>query len=100
MYNIIALTSENIVTGTNNSKLSYTFPTPITMKDNKVSLVNLSMYYSWYAVTSSNNNNSFSYVWIGLFTRKFYTENFQLKTGILKATLHGKKQDGIWIGNL
>jgi hypothetical protein len=66
MSRTIILNSSNIVEGTNNSQFIYNFPGGgITLKpDQKVGLVNLSMYYSTFNITISNKNNSYSYIWV------------------------------------
>jgi hypothetical protein len=62
----LILNSDNIVEGTNNSILEYTFAggNINLKKGQKVALANLQMYYSTFNITTLNNNNSFSYTWV------------------------------------
>jgi hypothetical protein len=66
MSRTIIINSSNIVSNTNNSQFQYNFPGGgIDLKPSqKVGLVNLSMYYSTFNITVSNNNNSYSYIWV------------------------------------
>lgn len=66
MTKTIILTSENIVVDDGlNNKLKYSFPSTVTFKDDLIALASVNMYYSWYNISQSNNNNSFSYLWPG-----------------------------------
>lgn len=62
----LILNSGNIVEGTNNSQLQYNFiGGGIQLKEGqKVALANLQMYYSTFNITSSNQNNTYSYTWV------------------------------------
>jgi hypothetical protein len=62
----LILNNSNIVEGTNNSILSYEFAggNINLKKGQKIALASLQMYYSTFNITSANNNNSFSYVWV------------------------------------
>jgi len=65
MTNSIILNSSNIVNYTGNSQLEYKFPTSVRFeKGAKIALSNISLFYSWFNFTSSNNNLSLSYKWI------------------------------------
>jgi hypothetical protein len=66
MSRTIIINSSNIISNTNNSQFQYNFPGGgIDLKPTqKIGLVNLSMYYSTFNITISNNNNSYSYIWI------------------------------------
>jgi hypothetical protein len=59
---IILNQSNNLSTNAPNT-LTYTFPFQQTFKNKEVALNFLSIPYSWPNVTSSYNNNSFSYIW-------------------------------------
>lgn len=61
----LVLNSKNVVSGTNNSRYLYKFPGPVGFKNNEIALASVSMYYSWYSISSSINNNKFQYVWYG-----------------------------------
>jgi hypothetical protein len=66
MSRTLILNSSNIVPGSNNSQLQYNFVGGgINLRSGqKVGLVNLSMYYSTFNITSNNKNNSYSYIWV------------------------------------
>ena len=66
----ISLNASNVVAGSTNSVYSYRFPnSAVFSKGDKVALQSLSIYYSWYNITSVYNNNSFSYNWtVGVVT--------------------------------
>ena len=62
----LILNSSNIVPNTNNSTFLYQFPAGnIQIKEGqKLALASLQMYYSNFNITSTYNNNTFSYTWI------------------------------------
>lgn len=59
----VVLNSSNIVPGTKNSVLRYKFDSAMTFKNAQISLSTLNMYFSWFNISSSLNNNKFSYKW-------------------------------------
>ena len=65
MTKTIILTSENVINDGLNNKMKYTFPTPVTFKDDMISVAKINMYYSWYNISSAHNNNQFSYLFPG-----------------------------------
>jgi hypothetical protein len=62
----LILNQSNIVPNTANSRLEYTFPAGNVsiQKGQKLALASLQMFYSTFNITSINNNNVFSYVWV------------------------------------
>ena len=62
----LILNSSDIVAGTNNSILSYTFAggNINLKKGQKLALANLQMYYSTFNITAANNNNTYNYTWV------------------------------------
>lgn len=62
----LILNSSNILPNTNNSVFYYKFPAGavVLTKGQKLALSNLQMYYSNFNITSTYNNNKFSYTWI------------------------------------
>jgi hypothetical protein len=58
----IVLNSTNLV-GSDNNKFVYKFPNSINMKNNSIAISSISQYFSVFNITSTYNNNSFSYVW-------------------------------------
>lgn len=53
----------NIVPDGQNNKLVFRFPNSVVLKDKFIAVSNISMYYSWFNITSSSNNNTLSYTW-------------------------------------
>jgi len=62
----LIINSSNVVANTNNSVYRYTFPAGAINFNNgeKLSLGSVQMYYSTFNITSAQNNNQFSYIWI------------------------------------
>ncbi len=61
---VIFLNTEHLSDTTNNNRLTYKFQNSVQFKSGtRIALQNINMYYSWYNVTTSNNNNKFSYTW-------------------------------------
>jgi len=64
MANTIVLNSTNIVSGSNNSSLTYKFPNSVTFDDHQIAVQSVSLYYSWQNINSTIlKNNTFSYTW-------------------------------------
>jgi hypothetical protein len=63
---VLSLTSKNIIEGTGNSQLSYSFPSgAINIEEgDQLALSSVSMYNSVFNITSALNNNTFAYTWI------------------------------------
>ena len=78
----IILNSTNLVVG-DNSRYNYTFPVSATFdKDDEIAVSSINIYYSWFNISSSLGNNTFSYTWpVGAITINitipdgFYTAN-------------------------
>jgi hypothetical protein len=74
-YSIFPLifSQSNLVSGTNNSLYRFQFARGINLpKGSKVGVGRLSLYYSWFNITSSYNNNAFSIIWpVGAGTSTF-----------------------------
>jgi len=62
----------NIVQDGNNNKLVYKFPNSVVLKDKYIAVSSISMYYSWFNITTIYNNNTFTYTWNGT-ANKTYT---------------------------
>lgn len=60
---VIVLNQSNIVPDGQNNKLVYRFPNSIVLKDKFIAVSNVSMFYSWFNITVSSNNNTLSYSW-------------------------------------
>lgn len=64
MGKTIILNSTNIVSGSNNTKLVYDFPSGgYVFKNDEIALQALYQYFSIFNITSVYGNNSFSYIW-------------------------------------
>lgn len=72
--NTVVLNQSNIVSGSNNSSLTYNFPNSILFDNHEIAVQSISMYYSWQNINSSPlANNTFSYSWIVGVTSTTYT---------------------------
>lgn len=69
----LVLNSNNIVQDGQNNKLVYNFPNSVLFKDAYIALSNVSMYYSWFNISTAFANNTFSYNWTQGATTTTYT---------------------------
>lgn len=69
---VIVMNSTNIVQDGLNNKLVYKFPNSVVFKDKFIAVSSISMYYSWFNITSVYLNNTFTYTWNGT-VNKTYT---------------------------
>lgn len=60
---IIVLNTTNLVPNGFNNQLIYRFPNSINLKDKYVAVASISLYYSWFNISSNLNNNVFTYTW-------------------------------------
>jgi len=60
----ICLTSQNIIADGQHNKLVYNFPNSVQFKDNYISVSCVSIYYSWFNISSALANNTFQYNWV------------------------------------
>lgn len=60
---VIVLNQNNIVPDGQNNKLVYRFPNSVLLKDKFIAVSNISMFYSWFNITSAQSNNYLSYTW-------------------------------------
>ena len=62
----LALSSKNIIEGTNNSQLQFNFPSGSIQlhQGDQLALSSISMYNSVFNITAALNNNSYTYYWI------------------------------------
>lgn len=72
---ILVLNSTNIVDDGQNNKLVYKFPNSVVLKNKYIAVSSISMYYSWFNITSNLGNNVFTYTWTGGVTTTTYTIN-------------------------
>jgi hypothetical protein len=81
---VIVLTSSNVIIDGKNNSYVYNFPNSIVLKDKYIAVSSVTMYYSWFNITSNYSNNSFSYTWTvgGVST----TYNVNIPDGIYNIT--------------
>lgn len=60
---VIVLNQNNIVPDGQNNKLVYRFPNSVQLKDKFIAVSNVSMFYSWFNITSAQVNNTITYTW-------------------------------------
>lgn len=60
---VIVMNSTNIVADGLNNKLIYKFPNSVVFKDKYIAVSSISMYYSWFNITSALGNNKLTYTW-------------------------------------
>ena len=70
---VLVLNQTNIVPDGQNNKLVYKFPNSVVLKDKYIAVSNISMYYSWFNITSSSNNHILTYTWTAGATTTTYT---------------------------
>ena len=64
MVKTLVLNQSNLVLDGQNNKFVYRFPNSVQFKDNYLAFASCSIYYSWFNITSTYQNNSFTYNWI------------------------------------
>lgn len=83
--NTIILNSTNIVSGSNNSSLTYRFPNSVTFDEHQVAVQSVSMYYSWQNINNTTlKNNTFSYSWVVAGTTTTY--NVTIPSGLYEIS--------------
>lgn len=70
---VIVMNGTNLVQDGLNNKLVYNFPNSVKLENKYIAVSSISMYYSWFNVTSTYQNNTFSYTWTSGTTPKTYT---------------------------
>ena len=60
----LVLNQTNIVADGQNNKLVYNFPNSVLFKESYIAVSSISLYYSWFNITSTLGNNTFSYTWV------------------------------------
>jgi hypothetical protein len=61
MSGTIVFTIQNCVDLVNNNAFEYKFPTSVKFDDCEIAVAQASLYYSWYNISASLNNNSFNF---------------------------------------
>jgi len=57
------MNSTNIVQDGLNNKLVYKFPNSVVLKDKYIAVSSISMYYSWFNISTTLGNNTFTFTW-------------------------------------
>ena len=70
---IIVLNQKNLIPDGQNNKLIYKFPNSVQFKDNFIAVSSVSMYYSWFNITTAYLNNYFTYNWTKVAVTTTYT---------------------------
>jgi hypothetical protein len=60
---VIVLNSSNLVDNGINNSFVYNFPNSVLLKDKYIAVSQITMYYSWFNLTSNYQNNYFTYTW-------------------------------------
>lgn len=64
LYPLVLNNNSLVVGSVGNSTYRYTFPAgSVRFENSKVAIANIAMYYSWFNITASQGNNSFSVIW-------------------------------------
>lgn len=61
---VIVFNQTNIVPDGQNNKLVFKFPNSVKFDNHYIAVSSVSMYYSWFNITSALSNNTFSYTWV------------------------------------
>lgn len=69
----IVLNRSNLVQDGENNKMIYQFPGSVEFRDSYVALSQVSMYYSWFNISATYNNNIIKYNWVVGATTTEYT---------------------------
>jgi hypothetical protein len=72
---IIVFNQNNIVQNGLNSELVYKFPNSVIFKDKYIAVSSISMFYSWFNILNTYNNNILTYTWTSGTTTTTYTIN-------------------------
>jgi hypothetical protein len=69
----IVMNQNNLVNDGNNNTLVYKFPNSITFENNEIAVSQITMYYSWFNITSRIGNNRFTFNWVNAAGTNNYT---------------------------
>lgn len=61
---VIVLNGNNIVPDGQNNKLVYKFPNSMELKNKYLAVSSISMYYSWFNILATEQNNTITYIWV------------------------------------
>lgn len=60
----IVFNQTNLVNDGTNNTMVYRFPNSVTFTDAEIAVVSISMFYSWFNISSALGNNRFSFNWV------------------------------------
>ena len=69
----IVFNQNNLVQDGNNNTLVYKFPNSVTFSNSEIAIAQITMYYSWFNVSTNLRNNSFTFNWINAAGTNNYT---------------------------
>lgn len=69
----IVLNQTNLVQDGKNNTLIYRFPNSVTFSNSEIAIAQITMYYSWFNVTSVYRNNTFTFNWVNANNTNNYT---------------------------
>jgi len=70
---VLVFNQSNLVNDGQNNKLVYKFPNSVVLKDKYVAVSSISMFYSWFNITTGFSNNIITYTWTALGVTTTYT---------------------------
>lgn len=83
----IVFNQNNLVQDGNNNTLVYKFPNSVTFSDSEIAISQITMYYSWFNVTSTLINNSFTFNWVqAAGTNNYTTYTIYIPNGLYEIT--------------
>jgi len=81
----LILNNNNVVSGSNNTRYRYKFNSPLEIKDEaEMTIANITMPYSWFNITTVNNNNRITFVFP--FSGGAISYNFIMPDGCYSVT--------------
>lgn len=69
----IVLNQTNLVQDGNNNTLVYKFPNSVNFSNSQIAISQITMYYSWFNITSRLRNNRFTFNWVNTAGTNNYT---------------------------
>ena len=83
----IVFNQNNLVQDGNNNTLVYKFPNSVTFSDSEIAISQITMYYSWFNVTSTLSNRSFTFNWVqAAGTNNYTTFTIFIPDGLYEIT--------------
>jgi hypothetical protein len=79
----LVLNQTNLVQDGNNNTLVYKFPNSVTFRNSEIAIAQITMYYSWFNITSTLANNSFTFNWVNAAnTNTYQTYTISIPNGL------------------